>query len=238
MGEKEIRRLTKPMDQTVCDIGHYGEILLLYRRRLSRETAALEFVSEKHVIQHAANRLHRETHAIEIERLSNAANAFLKHVLEDMRFADDFIISRVRDIPEELRADFYAARDLFSVGFDEPALFALARAFERVARRILHERRIRIRFKGDIVDACEVSLAEVIRALGLLRWKASGERLLPASVQQMLHWLRALRNESAHEAIPVGIDPYEFGPIIADAANALYRVHLVNRRRPLKTTVF
>lgn len=238
MGDREMRRLTKPTDRTVLEIGHYGERLLLYRRRLSQSSGVQDFISEKDVIEHAAHKRHRRTLPIEIKRLSIAADGLLKAMFEDMRTADEFIVFRIRDIPHELHGDFYIARDLFSVGFDEQAIFALTRGFEHVARQILRERKVRLKVRDDVVDAAEARLVDVIDVLGRLRWRTSGERFMPASAQQMLHWLRVIRNESAHEALPIGMDPYEFGPIIADAANALYREHDRSRRRPLKRTEF
>jgi hypothetical protein len=231
---KELERLSRPMNDTLCELGHFGEILLLYQQRLARTDAALHFIHYKEFIQHGAHRLHGESHPSEIRRLIEAALAFREELATALTKADDFIISRTRSLPADIAADFYLARDLYSVGFDDVAVLVLCRGLERVTRRILAERNLQTN-KGSSGPE-RAHLSDVIETIGSLRWKSDHRRFISTSWRQMLHWMREIRNEGTHEALNDGVDPYELGPTIAGVANSMYELHIKNRRRKLESS--
>ena len=237
LGRKELIKMCKPMDETMCDIGHHGEMLLLYQRRLATDDAAQNFIHYKDFIQHAAHELHRESHPLEIERLISAAIEFRTLIYDALRKSDEFVVSGIKEIPRELQADFYQGRDLFSIGFDEAAILLLARGLERVCRRVLAERKVSLKTKKGLSPASDSDLFDVIEVMGRLRWKVGDGRLISQSSQRMLHWLRTIRNEGAHDEMPEATDPYVLGPLIAAAAESIYATHKDGRRRRLASYV-
>jgi hypothetical protein len=234
--DAQLERLTEPTNRMLIDLGHCGEMLLFYQHRLAESDAALDFIHAKEFIQHEAHKLGRKSHVLEIENLIGASNAFYMEVLTALSKANDFIVDRVRNLPPVLIGDFYIARDLYSVGFDDTALLALGRGLERVCRRILSERRIGLQTGARLEIAAEATLFDVVETIGALRWKADGDLLIAKSFRRMLQWLREIRNEGAH-AQAGGVDPYEMGPTVATAASKIYESHDSSRRRKLESTV-
>lgn len=232
----ELERLTEPTHGALIDLGHCGEMLLLYQHRLAKSDAAYNFIHAKEFIQHEAHKLGRKSRVAEIEDLIEASNAFYMEVLKWLSKADEFIVDRVRNLPPDLIGDFYIARDLYSIGLDDTALLSLGRGLERVCRLVLSERRIRLQTKRRLEAAAEATLFDVVETIGALRWKAGGDLLIAKSFRRMLHWLREIRNEGAHAQVG-DVDPYELGPTVATTASNIYEAHHANRRRKLESTV-
>ncbi len=226
-----------PMNEHMLDIGHHGEMILLYRKRLANTREAQDFIHGKEFIHHAAHTLHRPSHKLELERLVQAAFRFRDLLCADKDSSDNFIVDRVRDVPENLRDDFYVARDLFSVGFDDSGLFATGRGLEKVCREILRVRKIMLQRK-ELVPAHAENLHEVVEILAKMRWKTSDLPLLSTTTKRLLHWMRDVRNDGAHGGEMRGVDAYELAPVVANTAAELWRSHAENAKRRLSETTF
>jgi len=77
------------------------------------------------------------------------------------------------------------ARDLFSVGFDDSALFVAGRGLERVCREILRDRKVILKRREMVTLGHEAKLYDVVELLARLRWKANAEPLLPSTTRQL-----------------------------------------------------
>jgi hypothetical protein len=152
----------------------------------------------------------------------------------DRRLAErsGYLAFEVHDLPEPLKRDFREARDLFSLGFDEMGLFACGRGLEMVARAILDERAVKVNRKGQTTKASESDLYSVIDCMDRLPWE-DGSRFIGKQTSQLLHWVRSVRNEGAHQG-DSNIEAREFAPIIAKAALAIWATHDSARSRPLR----
>ncbi len=196
VGDRSRREeLTEPIHDRLCQLGYYGEIVLLYRQRLAQSDEGMRFIHYKQFIQHEANELGRRSHISEIRRLIEAAQALREKLEIELHTSDDFIVGRIRSLPADLASEFYIARDLYSVGFDEVGLLVVCRGLEQVIRRILVERKINT---IDDQDPERAPLARVIDTVISLKWRCNSKAFISSASGQMLHWMRAVRNEGSH----------------------------------------
>jgi len=120
-------------------------------------------------------------------------NGFYELVQSD----ENFLIQNL-DLPADLKGDFVLARNLFSVGFEDVGLLIAARGFEGVIRKIAEVRKIMLDVKGKTLPAYEVDLRYLIETMGQLRWRNNSARVIEPETKALLHYLRTLRNSSAH----------------------------------------
>ena len=94
-----------------------------------------------------------------------------------------------------------------------------------------------IQRKNQAEAASESDLFDLIETMARIRWKRSGERLLTADTKALLHYLRTLRNATAHPTRNLTLAPREIAKILAETANRLWNDVTKTRARFTETTI-
>lgn len=125
----------------VMNAVYAGEALLLHHRRLTITNASYGFLHAHDILDHweryAANtRILREIQkfTVDVDRLLEGYDRLVR---DDERLLVDDL-----ELPEDLKRDFEAARNLFSIGLDDIGLFIAGRGLEKILRRIAKDRKI------------------------------------------------------------------------------------------------
>lgn len=232
---KETKSAYDDAHELSVGICHYGESLLLHQRWLAEDLASGRFLNAKEAIHHAARGSHREATFYDFRNLHESVDEMLAVYDRWLTDRSSYIVYDVHDLPTEMKQDFRQGRGLFSLGFDEMGLFACGRGLERVARSILEERGVQITVKGSGTPASQVSLHTLIECLDRLRWD-DDSRFVGKQALQLLHWVRAVRNEGAHPT-DSDLDASLMAPIVAKAAMSLWQSHVVEPARSLKSSM-
>jgi hypothetical protein len=222
----------------VMEALYAGEELLLYHKRLALNDAAYGFLHQIDLMEHWDRYEKTGRIASEIHELVSDVNALLQGFQELAQEEEKFIVGDL-DLPDHLEADFRLARNLFSVGFDEVALLIAGRGLEGVLRKIADARKIRIDMRGKITPASEADLYDLIETMYQIRWKTKGIRLLTPETKALLHYLRTLRNSTAHASLvkkPIA-GPRETAAVVAQTANRLWGEVSTTRSQLAPTTV-
>jgi hypothetical protein len=224
--EKETPLMLEQAARVAVDVCHFGESILRYQKRLALSDHAYGFLNGKEAIPHAAHQTTGPPTLWDLRQLAKDTQELLAG-FNQLEVEDaDFLVHDLH-IPDDLERDFRLARDLFSVGFDGIGLLIAGRGLEGVLRRLVTERAIRIGSYSNPAE--EASFKEIIEALRQHQW-GDGSPVLTRDAAQMLHWLRETRNVGAHpsEVGPFG-PPREVAPLIARAAEQLWKRHKVER---------
>jgi len=219
--------------EIALDVCHHGEKILLFQKRLALSDSAYGFLTSKDAIEHAEHHPNHKASYIDFEYLRRDAEILIQGFLELERADVEFLVKNL-DLPDEIEREFRMARDLFSVGFDDGGLFVVGRGLEAVARRIVLERGVQIRARSGDEPASEANLHDVVEAMGRLRWKDDGSRFTSKEHIRSLQWLREVRNGTAHSHDGTDVQPREFAPVVATAANKVWLLHDSNRSRELQ----
>jgi hypothetical protein len=177
-----------------------GEELLLFNMRFAFNDASSGFLHQNALLEHWDRYSQNQRIFYEVEHFTDDLAAFLAGYHRAVKEDEDFIV-RDLDLPSELESNFRLARDLFSVGFDEPGLFAAGKGLEGVLRQIAHVRKIKIETKGKSAPASEADFHDLIEVVSMLRWKVRGEPLMAKQTKALLHYLRTVRNSQAHPTL-------------------------------------
>jgi len=121
-------------DRVILSV-HEGETLLLYHRRLALTEAASNFLHENDLLENRERYATGPRIVHEIQEFSDAVTELLEEYERLAREDECFLLDSL-DLPYSLERDFRLSRNLFSLGFDEIALFVAARGFEKVLRRM------------------------------------------------------------------------------------------------------
>jgi hypothetical protein len=113
------------------DICHYGELLLLFQRRLAVGMGAYGFLHGKDAIEHAAHPLSSHTSRRDLEQLSTDVGELLAAFDTALREDARLLVDSVSNLPENLKKDFRTGRDLCSVGFEDVALMVCGRGLKK-----------------------------------------------------------------------------------------------------------
>ncbi|MDA2933698.1 hypothetical protein MYX82_05090 [Acidobacteria bacterium AH-259-D05] len=175
----------------------------MYHKRLAMEgRAAYGFLHQRHFEKHwdrySAVRIDCELRRL-MEGVDELLEGFHRLISDDMWF----LLAEVDDLPDFLKEDFILARDLFSVGFDEVGVLAVGRGLEGVVRAIAREKELVISHnskhnKDKESPACQARLYDLVEALYRVRWQQDGATLIDQTTRNLLHFLRSMRNRSAH----------------------------------------
>ena len=218
---------------TAIQLIRSGEEILLLHSRLAESDAAYGFLHSNDLSEHWQRYLEQGNPTLVVHQLYKDAvvldEGLTRVINEDQRF----LLGEL-NLPPHLREDFWIARDLFSVGFDEDALFIAARGFERVLREAAKKRRLEVRAGGKTMPVWELDLFDLIEALYRVRWRVERERLIDQSTKSLLHHLRIRRNQSAHPTSRLGrheTSPRETAMIIARMAQAIWTKVTSSRAR-------
>ncbi len=215
------------------DVCHHGEMVLLFQKRLALSDSAYHFLHSKDAVEHAAHHPEHKASFIDFEHLGRDTDVLLQGYLEFESEDVEYLVKNLK-LPDDIMREFRLARDLFSVGFDDVGLFVVGRGLEAVARRIVGERGVQIHSRSGDEPASEANLHDVVEAMGRLRWKDDGSRFTSKEHIRSLQWLREVRNGTAHSHDGTDVEPREFAPVVATAANKLWLLHDANRSRELQ----
>jgi len=215
-----------------------GEHLLLYHKRLARDSFSYGFLHSNDLLNHweryGARRL-----PFEINQFIADLRELLRGYYEFLSRDEDFLVREI-DLPDELMQDFALSRDLFSTGFDEAGLFFAGRGLEGVLRKIASDRKISLASNKGPSPANEADLYDLIEALSRVRWKVRNEPLVSKQTKALLHYLRTSRNSGAHPS-PIGFGNHssrDAALLVAKTADHLWnsvattRAHLEPTRIP------
>lgn len=217
---------------------HAGEKLLIYHKRLATSDRAYGFLHQHEIFEMLNASSDSMAMVIEIEQLVKDTDE-LAGGLYEIETDDEKLFLHDLDLPTQLETDFRIARNLFSVGLDEIGVFVAGRGLERVLREIAKLRRVMIQKKNEVEAASESDLFDLIETMARIRWKSSGERLLTADTKALLHYLRTMRNATAHPTrnLNATIAPREIAKILAETANRLWKDVTKTRARFSETTI-
>jgi len=225
--------------QLVMDIIFSGEEILLYHERLATSDYSYGFLHQHDLPQHWERYENNGRIFQEIGQLVEDGQALLDGCSEISEI-DNRFLAQDSSMPSPIAGDFRLARDLFSVGLDEVAVFCAGRGFENVLRLVARRRRFRLIAKGTIIPAFDADLYDLIELFYRVRWKKTGDRLIDRTFRQLLHYLREIRNSVAHPSDAgktVLIRPRETASLIASAAGSLWNRIVESRDRLRGVTV-
>jgi len=192
-------------DEALIDKAHHhvihavyaGEELLVYHKRLGQSDAAYGFLHSHDILDHWDRYAGGRRIVHEIQQLVDDIDELIAGYRRMEREDERLLLSEV-DIPEALEYDFRLSRNLFSVGFDEVALFIAARGLEKVLRKIANERKIFVETKMKKELASKTDLHDLIEAMSRVRWKVKGTPLITKEMKTLLQYVRTVRNNGAH----------------------------------------
>jgi hypothetical protein len=221
----------------VRELIHAGEELLLYHKRLAETDSAYGLLSQHDMVNEWER--YGDRVFIEIDQLVTDTDELIAGYREIENEDEKFLLSNV-ELPTELESDFRMARNLFSIGLDEVAVFSAARGLERVLRAVARLRKIMMGRKNQIEPACDVDLFDLIETMSRIYWKRSGSRLITPQTTALLHYLRTLRNATAHPTVSVPssvLVPREMAKILTETANRLWKDVTQTRAKFRETTI-
>lgn len=222
----------------VLDAVYAGEKLLLYHKKLAKSDAAYGFLCQNDMLDHwdRYEKTGRISH--EIHQLMKDIGKLLQGYQELIQADEKFIVGDL-DLPPPLEAEFYLARNLFSMGFDEVGLLVAGRGLEGVLRQIADARKISLVDRGKTSPASEADVYDLIETMFQIRWKTKGTRLITSETKTLLHYLRTLRNSRAHatRGKKSVVSPRETAVVVAETANQLWHEVTMTRARLTPTAV-
>lgn len=216
-------KILSEMETLIWNINREGEVLLLYNKRLAMSHWASDFIHEKDISEHwerycGEKRIYHELDKY-ISATENLITGYNQFVKDDSNFLLDDL-----SFPPELKKDFILSRNLFSVGFDEIGLLIAGRALEGVLRRIIQEKQVKITSKNRSTPGWESDFYDLIELSYRVMWKSPLTRLIDNKTRQLLHFLRNLRNSSAHPSShqPFQKSAREAATMVVEIANYLW----------------
>ncbi len=223
----------------VLDLASAGEIFLFYNRRLAKSNASYIFLHQKDIDEHwerysTSDRIFRE-----VSELVLATKSMLEAYEDIVNEDSKFLLTDI-DLPNELKADFVLARDLFSVGFDEVGLLITGRGLEGVLKAIAKKKRIKILVRGKQFFAHDARFYDLIEVLARVKWQKDKSRLISSDVKSLLHFLRSVRNSGAHPTADKNnslVSYREMAMVSAQIANTLWEKVTIERARILRSTI-
>ena len=178
-------------------ITYNGETLLLYHKRLAVSRWSYDFLHEKDLEGHwdryaSSRRIYRE-----LGQFICAAKTLIDGFYELITNDETLLISDI-DLPTHLMEDFILAHNLFSVGFDDVGALIAGRGLEGVLQEVSRLKNIKVQIKGKDVPICDASFYDLIEILYRVQWKKDKSRFIDKETKNLLHYLRDMRNSSAH----------------------------------------
>ena len=181
----------------VIEAVYAGETLLLFHKRLTLTDASYGFLHAHDILEHWDRYAATTRIEVEIHRLTEDVDLLLQGYDRLVREDEHLLVDEL-ELPTELKQDFEAARNLFSIGFDDIGLFIAGRGLEKMLRRIARDRKIVI-VRNKPTPADEAEFYDLIEALSRVRWKTRKAPLIAPETKALLHYLRSLRNRGAHK---------------------------------------
>ena len=235
--ETKLDRLTPKTSRKRWDAAHEAasrlvyamETLLAYDKRLGETRETSDFAHHKDEVLRNWERYENTDYLCHSIADLHRSSCRILEVERNLALCDERFLVGDLSLPESLLLDFKLARDLFSVGFDEPGAFFAGRGLEGVIRDALRKQRIEF----DSKPAWKEDFYILIKVLHRLEWKRDGSSICDKNLHNLLQLLRSLRNSGAH---PGGQNPNprEIAKLTVEAANSLY-TDFGRSRRQLKS---
>lgn len=203
-----------------CRIVGEGEHALAYCKPLAETKGGMEFITRKEAFEHLPRHQKQswgsaKSGTIDLLRATEA----LMDSIHEFWDTDETFLNCVPELPDELKADFVAARDVMSLGFTEAGLIYAGRGLEGVVRRIASDHNL---FPGKAIE--RVRFAEILTALEGKRFSTTRKLVIDEQTKHRLHLSRAMRNHSAHPDSQREMDGYrEEAILMARKANDLWK---------------
>ena len=220
------KRLMISLKDMVTVLIESGERLLFFHKRLAIDSSSNSFLQDKNMIEHWDRYAQSDRIFDEIEQIRLVVDDLLMgyHTMA----ADDgtFLISPMT-LPDDTMSDFKLAQNLFSVGFDDVGVLIACRGLETALRTVAEKKCVEIEVKNKRVPAHEADMHNVIEALYRIRWRATKRRVISLETRNLLHYLRSIRNSSAHShqgRTDIIIKPRETAIIVAGTAREIWKV--------------
>jgi len=198
----------------------HGEYALAYCKPLAETKGGQEFIERKDVFEHLP-RYQKQTWGSAKSGTNDLLRATeaLMQAIHEFWDTDEAFLNCVPDLPDDLKADFVAARDVMSLGFTEAGLIYAGRGLERVVRRIASDHNL---LPGKPIERAR--FAEILTALEGKRFSSSRKLVIDEQTKHRLHLSRAMRNHSAHPDSQRETDGYrEEAILMARKANELWK---------------
>jgi hypothetical protein len=214
--EDEFRDVWAAALHIVCQ----GEYALAYCKPLAETKGGEEFIERKSVFEQFP-RYQKEPWGSAKSGTMDLLRAAdeLMQAIHDFWGTDDSFLKYVPDLPDDLKADFVAARDVMSLGFTEAGLIYSGRGLEGVVRRIANDHNL---FPGKAIERAR--FAEILTALEAKRFSNDRKLVIDEQTKHRLHLSRAMRNHSAHPDPQRGLQGYrEEAILMARKANELWK---------------
>jgi hypothetical protein len=185
--------------QLIWALAREGEHMMLLQKRLAKSRRAGPFLGEKDLDEHWERYSITKRIYYELRKLVLAAEKFLEGFYDFSSGDEEFLI-RGLDLPNGLRPDFYLARNLFSVGFGEVGVLIAGRGIEGVLREVARRKALVMRHKNTQqgLPGAEADFHDLIELFYRARWKKDHSRLIDKRTRDLLHFLRDIRNSTAH----------------------------------------
>ena len=203
-----------------CNIVQQGEYALAYCKPLAETKGGQEFIERKDVFEHLPRYQKQSWGSAKSGTMDllRATEALMQSIHEFWE-TDESFLNCVPDLPDDLKADFVAARDVMSLGFTEAGLIYAGRGLEGVVRRIANDHNL---FPGRPIERAR--FAEILTALEGKRFSNSRRLVIDEQTKHRLHLSRAMRNHSAHPDSQRETEGYrEEAILMARKANELWK---------------
>lgn len=203
-----------------CRIVSNGEYIFAYCKALAETKGGEEFIERKHIFEELP-RYQKESWGsckswtIDLLR---ATEEFLKSIY-DFWATEESFLNHVPDLPEDLKMDFVAARDVMSLGFDEAGLIYAGRGLEGVVRQIAK--------KHNVIPSKPVErlrFFDILAALEKKKFSHDQSLVIDEQMRHRLQLSRVTRNHSAHPNSQQGaLGMREDAILMAKKANELWK---------------
>lgn len=220
--------------QLVIELACDGEEVLLYCEPVGRSEIAAGFRSEKNLFEHW-DRYTVKRLGIELPKLIAAARDLSVSVRAHIGEHGHVLNSLTGDLPPHLQSHFLVARDLWSVEMGEMAGFAALRGLEAVLREITRKSGNTLRRNGRKVEpVADLDLFDLIEASHRLRWVSDKRPVLDRRTRAILHYLRQVRNATAHPESDDNVDTWDETVMSATKqAAGLWKISKHGRRKAM-----
>jgi hypothetical protein len=197
-----------------------GEYALAYCKPLAKTKGGEEFIERKHIFEQLPRYQAQSWGSCKSWTVDflQTTKQFLE-AIHDFLETEKTFLDHVPDLPEDLKIDFVAARDVMSLGYDEAGLIYAGRGLEGVVRRIAQDHKV---IPGKAVE--RLRLAEILTTLEAKRFSHNQSLVIDEQTKQLLQLSRVMRNHSAHPNSQRGSQGFREGAILmAQKANELWK---------------
>lgn len=219
------KKLITSLKEMVTILIESGERLLFFHKRLANDSSSNSFLQDKDMFEHWDHYAQSNRIFDEIEQLRIVIDDLLMGYHTIAAEDGTFLIAPM-NLPDVILIDFKLAQNLFSVGFDDVGVLIASRGLESLLRTVAEKKKIEIQLKNKRVPVYETDMHDVIETLYRIRWRSTKRRIISLETRNLLHYLRSIRNSSAHSSIGRAVNiirPRETAIIVAGTAREIWK---------------